>query len=242
MPRQATPETARQRFLGTAQASRRAPPPGARALQRYRARVRVIGGSARGRPLRAPRSAAVRPTSERVREAIFDVLGHLGAIAGAAVLDGFAGSGALGIEALSRGARTVTFVESDRSVVAALEENLRRTGFADHPGVRVVRGDVLTHLGVGGRHYDLVLLDPPYAFEDWARLLARVQAEVVVLESDRPIALPDHLALHRSYRYGTTLVTVAHGSRPGDAAEPAARTAVALEAPEPADAARKERS
>lgn len=171
--------------------------------------VRVIGGTARGRPLRAPRSAGVRPTADRVREAIFDVLSHLDAIAGAEVLDGFAGSGALGIEALSRGAGSVTFVESDRRVLAGLEANLASTGFVAHPGVRVVVGDLIGFLAGGRRRFDLVLLDPPYAFPDWGRLLDAVAAEVVVIESDREVPLPEHWEFHRSYRYGTTLVTVA---------------------------------
>lgn len=170
--------------------------------------MRVIGGTARGRQLRAPRSSAVRPTTDRVREAMFDVLTHLGAVAGATVLDGFAGSGALGIEALSRGARAVTFVEADRKAAATLEDNLRATGFAGLPGVRVVRSDLLSYLGAT-REFDLALLDPPYAFDGWPQLLGRLRCGIAVLESDRALQLPPHLELHRSYRYGTTLVTVA---------------------------------
>src|SRR5580704_10661036 len=92
-------------------------------------RVRVIGGTARGRGLKAPLSPSVRPTSERVREAIFDALGAIGAVDGAVVLDLFAGSGALGIEALSRGAIAATFVDHDRRVLETIEKNLTGTGF-----------------------------------------------------------------------------------------------------------------
>ncbi len=199
--------------------------------------VRVIGGSARGRILRAPRSAAVRPTADRVREAVFDVLTHLGVLSGARVLDGFAGSGALGIEALSRGAAAVTFVEADRVAAAQIEENLQRTGFSGHGGVRVLRGDLFSFLA-GGPRFDLVLLDPPYRFAQWDRLLPLVRSDVVVLESDRPVALPATLELHRHYRYGTTLVSVARQVRDGGEQCATPRPGE----PEPAGAERKERS
>ncbi|MCU1491008.1 MAG: putative ribosomal methyltransferase [Acidimicrobiaceae bacterium] len=144
-----------------------------------------------------------------MREAIFDVLTHLEAIEGADVLDCFAGSGALGIEALSRGARSVTFVELDRKVTADIEANLAATGFGTGAGAKVVRSDALAFLA-GSRHrYDLALVDPPYAFDEWPRLLSALRSEVVVLESDRSLELPEPLVRHREYRYGTTLVTVA---------------------------------
>ncbi len=205
--------------------------------------VRVIGGSARGRPLRAPRSAGVRPTADRVREAMFDVLAHLGAVSRARVLDAFAGSGALGIEALSRGAESVTFVEADRRVAAVVEENLAATGFSNSPAVRIVRGDALGYLAGAREHFDLALLDPPYAFAEWDRLLERCAAALVVIESDRPVPLPAHLALHRSYRYGTTLLAVAR-ALPVHAAAHDARGegAAPVRGSEPAGAARKERS
>src|SRR5215475_2720199 len=100
-------------------------------------RVRIVGGHLGGRVLRAPTGAATRPTSEKVREAVFDILGSLGSggsggsLAGAHVLDLFAGSGALGLEALSRGATHVTFVDSARAAVTAIRNNLRALGVAD---------------------------------------------------------------------------------------------------------------
>lgn len=175
--------------------------------------VRVIGGMARGRPLRAPRTAAVRPTADRVREAIFDVLGSLGAVEGAVGCDLFAGSGALGIEALSRGAASMVFVETDPVALAALRANLEGTGFADRQGVRVVRQDARGFLAREPGPYDLVLADPPYAFSAWPALLEAVRAEVVVAEHRDPIELPRQLELHRSYRYGGTIVTVARARR-----------------------------
>jgi len=170
--------------------------------------VRVIGGEARGRPLRSPGSAAIRPTSDRVREAVFDVLSSLDVLVGASVLDAFAGSGALGIEAISRGATSVTFVDSARDATVAIEENLARVGFAGRPGVRVVRADVLAYLGAARVGYDVALLDPPYRFEDWPPLLGRLRARVAVLESRSAVEVPDRFEIHKVYRYGGTLVTV----------------------------------
>ena len=180
----------------------------------------MIGGTARGRRLRAPRTDAVRPTADRVREAIFDVLGALDAVEGAAVCDLFAGSGALGIEALSRGAASAVFVESDRAALETLRANLESTGFAGTPGVRVVRGDALAYLAANPEPADLFLADPPYAFDDWGRLLGRVRTGLVVAEHRHPLELPDHVVVHRTYRYGTTIVTVAR-ARAGTSAPPA---------------------
>jgi 16S rRNA (guanine966-N2)-methyltransferase len=129
------------------------------------------------------------------------------------VLDGFAGSGGLGIEALSRGARTCTFVERARAARAAVEANLATTGLAD--GARVVGGDLLTHLATSDDHYDLVLLDPPHATEAWGDVLAGVAGRLadgalVVVESDRAV-VPDDDPLwevKREKRYGGTVVQV----------------------------------
>jgi len=170
--------------------------------------VRVIGGEARGRPLRAPSSPAVRPTSDRVREAVFDVLSSLDVLRDASVLDAFAGSGALGIEALSRGAASATFVDSDREAIRTIEANLGRVGFGARPGVRVVRTDALGFLAGARARYDVALLDPPYRFGEWAQLLERLHAGVAVIESRTSVEVPDRFDLHRVYRYGGTLVTV----------------------------------
>jgi 16S rRNA (guanine966-N2)-methyltransferase len=170
--------------------------------------MRVIGGTARGRRLRAPSSDAVRPTSDRAREAIFNALGALGAVDGARVLDLFCGSGALGIEALSRGAAAVTFVDADRLALASVTANLEAVGFgARHDAVRIVRSDALGYL-VSGPTFDLALVDPPYQFDRWSEVLERLDAETVVIESDRPIDVGARWRLHRSYRYGSTLVHI----------------------------------
>src|SRR4051812_34670940 len=125
--------------------------------------MRVVAGSARGRRLRSPAGASTRPTADRVREATFNALSSLDAIDGAVVVDLFAGSGALGIEALSRGAEHVTFVDNDPKAIAVVRDNLAVTGLSDR--ATVVRGDALRQLPMVGA-VDLALLDPPYAFED----------------------------------------------------------------------------
>jgi 16S rRNA (guanine966-N2)-methyltransferase len=184
--------------------------------------VRVIGGTARGRRIAAPRLPELRPTSDRVREAIFDVLASLDAVEGAEVVDLFAGSGALGIEALSRGAAAVTFVESERAAVAAIEANLAALGFgAQRPGVAaraqaagvpspavVVRAEAVAWCAAARRRFDLALCDPPYRFEGWPALLEHLPADLAVLESSRPVPPSAGFVSRRSYRYGTTLVTV----------------------------------
>src|SRR5436309_16131800 len=125
--------------------------------------MRVVAGSAGGLRLVAPAGPATRPTSDRVREATFNALGSLGAIEDRDVLDLFAGSGAMGIEALSRGAAHVTFVESDGRALQAIRTNLDTTALADR--ATVVAGDALTFVRTCGRRFDLAVLDPPYAFD-----------------------------------------------------------------------------
>jgi 16S rRNA (guanine966-N2)-methyltransferase len=129
---------------------------------------RIIAGSLRGRVLRAPRGRRTRPTSSRVREAIFDVLAHHPThahdLADARVLDLFAGSGALGIEALSRGAAAAHFVERDRSALQTLRQNLDALGLAARAVVWPLEAQrAVTRLGAEGARFDVLLLDPPYA-------------------------------------------------------------------------------
>jgi 16S rRNA (guanine966-N2)-methyltransferase len=168
--------------------------------------VRVIAGSSRGRPLRAPAGDTTRPTSDRVRESIFDVLGSLVDLEGTDVVDLFAGSGAMGIEALSRGAGSVTFVDNSLPAVRAVEANVTGTGL-DPARTHVVRADVLVWLERPHR-FDLALCDPPYAFDGWLEMLSRLQAELAVLESDKAIEVPETWEIVRNKRYGGTLVTV----------------------------------
>ncbi len=178
--------------------------------------VRVIAGSARGRRLRAPRQG-VRPTADRVREAIFDVLDHLGVVEGANVADVFAGTGALGIEALSRGAASATFVDADRDAVATINWNLETTRLGSAKS-RIVRADALAWCKSVTAPFDVALVDPPYAFDRWRELLERLPARLAVLESSYEVELAGPFVLHRVYRYGGTLVTVAVTSPSSSAA------------------------
>lgn len=169
--------------------------------------MRVVAGSARGRRLQTPSGNDVRPTTDRVREATFNALGSLGVVHASRVLDLFAGSGALGIEALSRGAAHVTFVDASPAALAAVRVNLASCDLGDQ--AEVVRADALTFLGRTAECFDLVLLDPPYAFDQWPELLGAVHGAMVVIESDRSIETFPHFEVQRERRYGGTVVTVA---------------------------------
>jgi 16S rRNA (guanine966-N2)-methyltransferase len=149
----------------------------------------------------------VRPTSDRVRESIFDILGSLVDLNGMRVADLFAGTGAMGIEALSRGAGSVTFVESDASAVASVRANLLSTGL-EGPRAIVTRSDVLDFLRLGTPPFDLALCDPPYSFDRWDELLQALRADLAVLESGSPLTVAGRWLVLKSRRYGGTLVTV----------------------------------
>jgi 16S rRNA (guanine(966)-N(2))-methyltransferase RsmD len=176
--------------------------------------VRVIAGRFGGRRLSAPRGARTRPTAERVREALFSVLGDL---EGARVLDLFAGSGALGIEALSRGAAEATFVDSAPAALRALRDNL--SALEIEADVR--RADARSFLRSarkGGREYDLVFLDPPYRraaalASDLDRDLPAVLSPGarVAVETGRQAPLGLSLPLLDERRYGDTLIRI-HGT------------------------------
>jgi 16S rRNA (guanine966-N2)-methyltransferase len=165
--------------------------------------MRVVAGELGGRRLIAPEGTSTRPTTDRVREAIFNSLGSAGLLDGALVADLFAGSGAIGIEALSRGAERCTFVERDRAALRALDENLDALDLRDRS--KVLSSDALSV--AASIDADIVLADPPYDFDRWDDLLARVTADVVVAESGAEIAAPPGWATIRSRRYGRTRVT-----------------------------------
>jgi 16S rRNA (guanine(966)-N(2))-methyltransferase RsmD len=152
----------------------------------------------------------VRPTSDRVRESIFDILGSRGGVEGLSVVDLFCGSGALGLEALSRGAAAVTFVDQDAGALEAVRTNLDAVGLGERPAT-VIRAALPGWLA-GAPAFDLALCDPPYSFDGWPALLSLLRAEVAVLESAAPVALPEDWMIARERRYGGTLVTVAHRS------------------------------
>jgi 16S rRNA (guanine966-N2)-methyltransferase len=168
--------------------------------------MRVVAGELRGRQIQAPQGTSTRPTTDRVREALFNALGSLDVVVGATVVDLFAGSGALGIEALSRGASHCTFVERDANALRVLRDNVAALGLTDR--TRIVPADA----AVAVRSLppvDLVLADPPYDFADWGVLLEPLDARLVVLESSRSIVLPEGWELVREKRYGRTFVAFA---------------------------------
>ncbi|HEU4514890.1 MAG TPA: 16S rRNA (guanine(966)-N(2))-methyltransferase RsmD [Nocardioidaceae bacterium] len=189
--------------------------------------TRIIGGTARGRRLKAPAGERTRPTSDRVREALFSSLdAELGSITGLRFLDLYAGSGAVGLEARSRGAGVVTLVEQDRRTTSLIQDNVRTLGFSQ---VEVVTGAVSRVLGGPPRApYDVVFLDPPYAVptgevhDDLAALVHEgwlADGAVVVVERSTrsgEVAWPEGLSPARSKKYGETTLWYGHASEPGE--------------------------
>jgi 16S rRNA (guanine966-N2)-methyltransferase len=184
--------------------------------------MRITGGTLRSRPLQAPRGQATRPTSDRVREALFGILGSAGVLPGARVLDLYAGTGALGLEALSRGAARATLVESSRDALVALRANVASLGMSAL--AQVVAGDVRSHVTrlAHAGPFDLVMADPPWALVDEPgpssprRVLASLAQSsgladdaLVVLEHAARSVPPEIEALTRgeTRRYGDTALT-----------------------------------
>ncbi|WP_432511741.1 16S rRNA (guanine(966)-N(2))-methyltransferase RsmD [Kineococcus sp. SYSU DK001] len=188
--------------------------------------TRIVAGAAGGRRLKVPPGETTRPTSDRVREALFSALEAAGAVEGARVLDLYAGSGALGLEAASRGAAQVVLVEAARAAAATARAN---AGTVALPGVRVVADRVERFLASPGAvvdgGWDLVLVDPPYAVasEEVSAVLAALApllapgAVVVVERSSRtaPPTWPEPVPDVRERRYGETTVWVAAFAGPG---------------------------
>jgi len=165
--------------------------------------MRVVSGQFRGRRLISPQGRDTRPTTEKVREAVFNALGSVDRIVDAAVVDLYAGTGALGLEALSRGAAHCTFVENDRAALEALRHNIEHLGVDDR--ARVIRGDALTSART--LTGDLVLADPPYGVDPWDELLSVPPVDLVVAEAPSPVTAPEGWTELRSRRYGRTWVT-----------------------------------
>jgi 16S rRNA (guanine966-N2)-methyltransferase len=167
-----------------------------------RNRVRIIAGAWRSRLIRFPPAAQLRPTPDRVRETLFNWLGQR--LDGLACLDLFAGSGALGFEALSRGARRVVMVERDRAVAEALRANAREL---EASGAEVFEGDAMRYLDRMSEDFDVVFLDPPFASDLAARALERLAGRLhagarVYVESAKPVELPSQWSTLREDRAG----------------------------------------
>lgn len=174
--------------------------------------MRVITGSARGRRLRSPEGRDVRPTADKVKEAVFSVVQF--DIESSAVLDLFSGSGQLGIEALSRGARFCVFVDSSRTSADITKENIAASGFKDSSNV--VIADSIGYLRMCRNTFDLAFLDPPYGkglIEQALPLLCGHMSGrgIIVCEHEKGLELPENaggLTKSRTYKYGKTEVTV----------------------------------
>jgi 16S rRNA (guanine966-N2)-methyltransferase len=174
--------------------------------------VRIIAGSRKGHRIAAPKGLDTRPTSDRVRESAFRLIGP---VDGARVLDLFAGSGAMGLEALSRGAEAATFVEADGKAAATIQRNLEKLRLT---GARIVRGDAARALageGAAGTKYDLVLVDPPYDVVEsvqmrLSRYLPAVLAEngLLVFETSSRHEPELPLSKRTSRRYGAARLTL----------------------------------
>lgn len=183
--------------------------------------MRVIAGRLKGRQLMAPDGAQVRPTADRVKEALFSIIGSR--VVGARVLDLYAGTGSLGIEALSRGAAAVTFVEHHPQALVALRRNLHECGLQSQSEVRTCRVETFFARPSPGRlPYDLVLADPPYrdivAIQQWGQHLGdelvTQEALLVVEHAHKSLPAPSvgRLPLTRTYTYGDTALSIYRAS------------------------------
>ncbi len=172
--------------------------------------MRVIAGTAKGAKLNAPKGMQTRPTADRVKEGLFSAIQF--EIEGGSVLDLFAGSGQLAIEALSRGAKNAVLVDQDAEAVRVIRENLAKTGFSDRS--RVLRTDYRQYLKSASDRFDLIFLDPPYAETDLENALKMIseidilrENGIIICEKAKDGSLSESfpgLKADRIYRYGTT--------------------------------------
>lgn len=176
--------------------------------------MRVITGKARGVQLKTPEGMETRPTTDRVKEALFSIINF--DIPGASVLDLFGGTGQLGIEALSRGAKSAVFVDAREESCRLIRENLKRTRLEQD--AKVVRSDYLAYLGRTKEQFDIILLDPPYAEVFLENALKRI-TEIDILHSggiivaERPLGKElawefEGFERSRDYKYGKILLTI----------------------------------
>ena len=186
--------------------------------------MRVVAGTARGTVLKTPEGILTRPTADRVKEAVFSIL-HFD-VQDALVLDLFGGTGQLGIEALSRGAKKAVFVDQQARACELIKENLRRTKFTQQASV--VRGDYLEYLRRTKEKFDIILLDPPYA-ENFLENALNCIAEIDILRdngiivTERPLEKTLEVRMtgfvrSRDYKYGKTLITLYRRDSGGDEA------------------------
>jgi 16S rRNA (guanine966-N2)-methyltransferase len=175
--------------------------------------MRIIAGSHRGRRIEAPPDETIRPTSDRIRESLFNILGHkLGGFAGRNVLDGFAGTGALGFEALSRGAASALFMDNNKSALDLCRRNATALGLDGRAAFRL--GDI-ARPPVAQEKFDLILLDPPYGKGLGSAALIALDAAcwlgdnaIIVIEADKsqPEVTPSGFTVIDSRDYGRTRI------------------------------------
>lgn len=190
--------------------------------------MRIISGEARGRTLYAPQGAETRPTSDKIRGSVFNILGAR--VGEARVLDLFGGTGALALEAISRGAASAVIADTARAAIQAIERNARAVAGEDFGArVRVVRADYRAAIEKAAGPFDLVFLDPPYRMTDaYGDALARLDAAgklapgcVIVMERRRSaeVAAGERFEVYDERAYGDTVVAFARPKRRGDGAE-----------------------
>lgn len=183
--------------------------------------MRIIAGTYGGRRLAAPRDLSLRPTTDRVKQTIFDILANRLTLEGIDVLDLFAGSGSLGLEALSRGARSVTFIEKSAQSLSLLEKNIRALGCEDLASVH--QADAFWYLKNPHKVYDLVFVDPPFKLETIGTLPAALAASrairsgtYVVMEHGRDSDVPVPSTAFETVRktFGHTVVLILRACEP----------------------------
>lgn len=174
--------------------------------------MRIIAGRFRSRLLAAPKGHLTRPTLDRTRESLFNMIESRMDLRGARVLDLFAGTGALGLEALSRGAVHVTFVESEQKVLRVLEDNVRSLGVESETAT--LRGDAAAFIErYRGPAFDLILVDPPYRLESLARMPGLALPHLapgglLSVEHDKTLSFDEHPRLEKRRKYGRTIVSL----------------------------------
>ncbi|MCC7203292.1 MAG: 16S rRNA (guanine(966)-N(2))-methyltransferase RsmD [Nitrospirae bacterium] len=180
--------------------------------------LRIISGKSKGRHLRVPAGDRIRPTSDKVRESMFNIVGHE-YIVNSAFLDLFSGSGAVGIEAVSRGARHATLVENNVRHLKTIKDNIKTCGYEKE--ITVLFGDVMTVIEEiirGSMQYNIVFADPPYNYNNWPDLLSKIINNVnisgygfLIIEHSSKISMPEALTNFEDYGkyvYGDTTLTV----------------------------------
>ncbi len=173
--------------------------------------MRIIGGVDRGRRIEAPPGRVTRPITDRAKESVFNMLASMGLPAGCRVIDLYAGSGSFGLEALSRGADHVTFVERDRVALATLRANIAQLDYADRCDVKAA--DVGSVLPLA-RPAEIAFCDPPYPDDPWNDLLSKLAVRTIVVHADHPVALTDRWLELKRRKYGRSHILIAE--RPVD--------------------------